>query len=123
MDARTSAPAQSGRGQEALSGLGGINSSQEGEDVASGVHRSDATRGAPCRASQPCTDVHHACDDRCGCVGCATGHKIGPMPEEMLMQRIVVLNPKGGSGKTTIAINIASYFALQGDLPVIIDHD
>ncbi len=29
------------------------------------------------------------------------------------MQRIVVLNPKGGSGKTTIAINLASYFAVQ----------
>ena len=28
------------------------------------------------------------------------------------MQRIVVLNPKGGSGKTTIAINLASHFAL-----------
>jgi chromosome partitioning protein len=41
----------------------------------------------------------------------------------MHMQRIVVLNPKGGSGKTTIAINIASYFALQGDRPVLIDHD
>src|SRR5687768_12931627 len=32
---------------------------------------------------------------------------------EHLMQRIVVLNPKGGSGKTTIAINLASYYALQ----------
>ena len=39
------------------------------------------------------------------------------------MQRIVVLNPKGGSGKTTIAINLASHFALQGEHPVLIDHD
>jgi chromosome partitioning protein len=39
------------------------------------------------------------------------------------MQRIVVLNPKGGSGKTTIAINLASHFALQGERTVLIDHD
>ncbi len=39
------------------------------------------------------------------------------------MQRIVVLNPKGGSGKTTIAINLASYYALQGERPVLIDYD
>ena len=39
------------------------------------------------------------------------------------MQRIVVLNPKGGSGKTTIAINLASYYALQGEQPALIDFD
>ncbi|HWG76602.1 MAG TPA: AAA family ATPase [Steroidobacteraceae bacterium] len=39
------------------------------------------------------------------------------------MQRIVVLNPKGGSGKTTIAINLASHFALRGEGAVLIDHD
>jgi chromosome partitioning protein len=39
------------------------------------------------------------------------------------MQRIVVLNPKGGSGKTTIAINLASHFALQGERPVLMDYD
>ena len=39
------------------------------------------------------------------------------------MQRIVVLNPKGGSGKTTIAINLASHFALRGEQTVLIDHD
>ena len=39
------------------------------------------------------------------------------------MQRIVVLNPKGGSGKTTIAINLASYYAQQGELPTLIDFD
>ena len=39
------------------------------------------------------------------------------------MQRIVVLNPKGGSGKTTIAINLASYFSLHGQQTVLIDHD
>lgn len=39
------------------------------------------------------------------------------------MQRIVVLNPKGGSGKTTIAINLASYYAVQGLRPVLMDFD
>jgi chromosome partitioning protein len=39
------------------------------------------------------------------------------------MQRIVVLNPKGGSGKTTIAINLASYLATRGHSPVLMDFD
>lgn len=39
------------------------------------------------------------------------------------MQRIVVLNPKGGSGKTTIAINLASYFASRQQSPVLMDFD
>jgi len=39
------------------------------------------------------------------------------------MQRIVVLNPKGGSGKTTIAINLASYYALRGERPTLMDCD
>jgi chromosome partitioning protein len=39
------------------------------------------------------------------------------------MKRIVVLNPKGGSGKTTIATNLASYFVGQGQGTVLIDHD
>lgn len=39
------------------------------------------------------------------------------------MQRIVVLNPKGGSGKTTIAVNLASWFAAHGHRPVVIDLD
>jgi chromosome partitioning protein len=39
------------------------------------------------------------------------------------MQRIVVLNPKGGSGKTTIAINLASYLASRGQVPVLMDFD
>lgn len=39
------------------------------------------------------------------------------------MQRILVLNPKGGSGKTTIATNLASYFASRGDRPLLIDND
>src|SRR6201997_5280916 len=39
------------------------------------------------------------------------------------MQRIVVLNPKGGSGKTTIAINLAGYFAWRQQKPVLMDFD
>ena len=39
------------------------------------------------------------------------------------MQRILVLNPKGGSGKTTVATNLASYFASQGDRPLLSDND
>jgi chromosome partitioning protein len=39
------------------------------------------------------------------------------------MQRIVVLNPKGGSGKTTLAINLAAYFAMRGDNTLLIDRD
>ena len=39
------------------------------------------------------------------------------------MQKIVVLNPKGGSGKTTIATNLASYFAVSGLRPTLMDLD
>jgi chromosome partitioning protein len=39
------------------------------------------------------------------------------------MQRILVLNPKGGSGKTTVAINLASHFASRGERPVLMDYD
>src|ERR1700683_283174 len=39
------------------------------------------------------------------------------------MQRILVLNPKGGSGKTTVATNLASYYAGQGQRPLLSDND
>lgn len=39
------------------------------------------------------------------------------------MQRVVVLNPKGGSGKTTIATNLACWFAVCGHAPVMMDFD
>jgi chromosome partitioning protein len=39
------------------------------------------------------------------------------------MQRILVLNPKGGSGKTTVATNLASYYASRGDRPLLSDND
>jgi chromosome partitioning protein len=40
-----------------------------------------------------------------------------------MLQKIVVLNPKGGSGKTTIATNLAAYFAVQGCKPALMDMD
>jgi chromosome partitioning protein len=40
-----------------------------------------------------------------------------------MAQRIVVLNPKGGSGKTTVAINLAAYYAAQGRSTVLMDFD
>ena len=39
------------------------------------------------------------------------------------MQRIVVLNPKGGSGKTTIATNLAARYAAAGKCSVLMDLD
>jgi len=36
---------------------------------------------------------------------------------------IMLLNPKGGSGKTTIATNLAAYYAGQGFLTALFDHD
>ncbi|MFT3931550.1 MAG: AAA family ATPase [Spongiibacteraceae bacterium] len=39
------------------------------------------------------------------------------------MQRIAVINPKGGSGKTTLATNLASYFASRGKKTALMDYD
>lgn len=39
------------------------------------------------------------------------------------LHKIVVLNPKGGCGKTTLATNIASYYARQDALPTLMDYD
>ncbi len=39
------------------------------------------------------------------------------------MQKIVVLNPKGGSGKTTIATNVAAYYAIAGNRVALMDYD
>jgi chromosome partitioning protein len=39
------------------------------------------------------------------------------------MLRIVVLNPKGGSGKTTIATNLASYYASRALKTTLMDYD
>ena len=39
------------------------------------------------------------------------------------LHKIVVLNPKGGSGKTTLATNIAGYYATLGPAPMLVDCD
>jgi chromosome partitioning protein len=39
------------------------------------------------------------------------------------MQRIIVLNPKGGSGKTTIATNLAARYAAAQRNPALMDMD
>jgi len=39
------------------------------------------------------------------------------------LNKIVILNPKGGCGKTTLATNLASYYALRGPTPTLIDCD
>lgn len=44
-------------------------------------------------------------------------------PNRADLQKIVILNPKGGCGKTTLATNLASYFALRGPPPTLLDCD
>ncbi len=39
------------------------------------------------------------------------------------MRQIMVINAKGGSGKTTICTNLASYFATQNKKVTIVDYD
>jgi chromosome partitioning protein len=39
------------------------------------------------------------------------------------MHRILVLNAKGGCGKTTVATNLAGYYASQGRNTVLLDYD
>ena len=36
------------------------------------------------------------------------------------MRRIALINEKGGTGKTTLAVNVAAYFAQQKHLPVLL---
>ena len=39
------------------------------------------------------------------------------------MHKIIVLNAKGGSGKTTIATNLAACYAVRGRYPALLDYD
>lgn len=44
-------------------------------------------------------------------------------PDRGNLHKIVVLNPKGGCGKTTLATNIAAYYAMRGPPPTLVDFD
>ncbi len=44
-------------------------------------------------------------------------------PNRDNLNKIVILNPKGGCGKTTLATNLASLYALRGPMPAIMDCD
>ncbi len=45
------------------------------------------------------------------------------IPTRPGLNRIVVLNSKGGCGKTTLATNLASHYALRGPTPALMDCD
>lgn len=45
------------------------------------------------------------------------------VPNRENLHKIVILNPKGGSGKTTLATNLASFYALRGRPPTLMDCD
>jgi chromosome partitioning protein len=44
-------------------------------------------------------------------------------PNRRNLNTIVVLNPKGGCGKTTLVTNLASYYAARGPMPAVMDCD
>lgn len=53
----------------------------------------------------------------------ASARKITPVESEHNCRRYLVLNGKGGCGKTTISTNLASYFAAKGHNTAIMDYD
>ena len=44
-------------------------------------------------------------------------------PQRENLNRIVILNPKGGCGKSTLATNIAACYANRGTEPAVMDYD
>lgn len=44
-------------------------------------------------------------------------------PRQETLNRVIVLNPKGGCGKSTLATNLASAYAIRGGTPAIMDYD
>lgn len=44
-------------------------------------------------------------------------------PNRNDLNKIVILNPKGGCGKTTLATNLASFYAGRGPVPAVMDCD
>jgi chromosome partitioning protein len=45
------------------------------------------------------------------------------IPGHPELRKIVVVNPKGGSGKTTVAVTLAAYFAANGRKSALMDFD
>ncbi len=44
-------------------------------------------------------------------------------PRQDKLNRIVILNPKGGCGKSTLATNLAASYASRGTTPAVMDYD
>ena len=44
-------------------------------------------------------------------------------PRRDNLNKIVILNPKGGCGKSTLATNLAACYAQRGPTPAIMDYD
>lgn len=44
-------------------------------------------------------------------------------PRKDSLNRIVILNPKGGCGKSTLATNLAASYAQRGAVPAVMDYD
>ncbi len=44
-------------------------------------------------------------------------------PKHNKLNKVVILNPKGGCGKSTLATNLAACYAQQGPTPAIMDYD
>ncbi|HLT92169.1 MAG TPA: AAA family ATPase [Woeseiaceae bacterium] len=44
-------------------------------------------------------------------------------PNRRNLNTVVVLNPKGGCGKTTLVTNLASIYAARGPMPAVMDYD
>lgn len=44
-------------------------------------------------------------------------------PSRKNLNTVVVLNPKGGCGKTTLVTNLASLYARRGPMPAVMDYD
>ena len=44
-------------------------------------------------------------------------------PHRERLNRIVILNPKGGCGKSTLATNLAASYAQRGSTPAVMDYD
>lgn len=44
-------------------------------------------------------------------------------PRQENLNKIVILNPKGGCGKSTLATNLAACYAVKGSTPAVMDYD